>query len=1053
MINRIRTRFSIRFTVVTAFALTMLLILSIAVSLQYYFTQKLATEAALSQFQFSAAATRDYLKRLDRQTMQTARILSKIPNMVNDNWIVPQTTQLFAETMQTSPLLYAIYLGFENGDFYELINLNTHASIRRKLQAIESDRWVEIKVYHHADKGRVRQFDYYNEAFERRASRIESSDYDARKRHWFIHAETHQVRKSAPYLFQHLQAPGQTYSIRLANNQAVLALDITDVSLSEYLDQLPIQQNAEIFIYQPDGDLSASNHTIDDKRILPKIQPLSMTASQHAYLKNLPSLKVSNELNWPPIDYAISGEPQGYAIDVLKLIAQALNIKLEFINGYSWPELFAMFQRGEIDILHPLLTHPTRTPPGLLSHPIMSAPHTLATQLGVAPIRDINQLNGHILALPRGWSIIPIFETYFPDIRILQVDTTVEALQAVAQGHAFATLDIDPVIRYTAKQYFIDKLQFHEHLDIEAKILPQTLHLVVQPTYQPLLSLINDVLVQIDAQHREALHNKWLNTATTNTTPNPAVVPYSELIDLAHAVEQHNQLHALRLNGEKKRVFVTSLNEVEAHNATFFAIVVDEKTIVADAMSKVKTSLLLSLLTLLLLLPLAWLFANPIVRPIKRLAQENHKISQRRYDEVVLCDSVIKEVYELAQSLVEMSHAQQQHEQQQTHLLESLVKMLAQAIDDKSPHTARHCARVPELSMMLAEAAETSQQPAFKAFQFLNEDERREFHMAAWLHDCGKITTPEHIINKGTKLECIYNRLHEVRMRFEVLWRDAEIDCLKQQQAHPEQAQQLAQTLHQQQRQLQADFAFIAELNSAHTPVNFDDIARLQVLAKRRWWRHFDNRLGLSSEELARFNDTDTNLPVEEPLLSDRPEHLIPHSHSTDYAPELGINMAIPTYQTHLGELHNLSITQGTLTEEDRFKIDEHVISTIRMLTKLPFPAEYARVPRYASTHHETLNGQGYPRGLNAEHLSIPERIIAIADIFEALTAADRPYKKAKTIKQALDIIYDDVEAGRLDRDVFELFIESGVYLDYAQRYLTPQQIVPVSLEDYRTPF
>nr|WP_283248009.1 HD domain-containing phosphohydrolase [Marinomonas lutimaris] len=159
--------------------------------------------------------------------------------------------------------------------------------------------------------------------------------------------------------------------------------------------------------------------------------------------------------------------------------------------------------------------------------------------------------------------------------------------------------------------------------------------------------------------------------------------------------------------------------------------------------------------------------------------------------------------------------------------------------------------------------------------------------------------------------------------------------------------------------------------------------------------------------------------------------------------------MTIPEHQYNQGEIYNLTIKRGTLTEEDRFKINEHMISTITMLDSLPFPPELSRVPRYASTHHERMDGQGYPRKLNAEQLSIPDRILMIADVFEALTAADRPYKKAKPISIAIDIMFNMCKEGHLDLQLFRFFLTSGTYLKYAEKFLPKEQIDTVNIQPY----
>jgi HD-GYP domain-containing protein (c-di-GMP phosphodiesterase class II) len=159
--------------------------------------------------------------------------------------------------------------------------------------------------------------------------------------------------------------------------------------------------------------------------------------------------------------------------------------------------------------------------------------------------------------------------------------------------------------------------------------------------------------------------------------------------------------------------------------------------------------------------------------------------------------------------------------------------------------------------------------------------------------------------------------------------------------------------------------------------------------------------------------------------------------------------MDVPEYLSNLGEVYNLCVSRGTLTSEDRFRINEHMISTIKILESLPFPEELRKVPRYASTHHETMRGSGYPRRLPGSQLSIPERILAVADIFEALTAADRPYKKAKTISEALDILHRMMLDQHIDRDCFELFVREGVYLEYARQFLQAAQIDDEDVSKY----
>ncbi len=387
----------------------------------------------------------------------------------------------------------------------------------------------------------------------------------------------------------------------------------------------------------------------------------------------------------------------------------------------------------------------------------------------------------------------------------------------------------------------------------------------------------------------------------------------------------------------------------------------------------------------------------------------------------------------------------------QKQLLESMIRVLATAIDAKSPYTGRHCERVPELAMQLAQAACDADEGPFAAFRFESEAEWQEFRIGAWLHDCGKVTTPEYVIDKATKLETLHNRIHEVRMRFEVLQRDREIERLQAQlRGDWHDAAEVAHRVSQ--AQLANDFAFVARCNAGSETMDDADVERLQRIGAMRWTRHFDDRLGLSEAELARCEDEPAPaLPCREPLLSDRPRHVVARSPADHLDPAFGFRMDVPTHLYHHGELHNLSVRSGTLTPEERYKINEHMVHTVMMLEGMPFPKHLKRVPEYAGTHHERMDGKGYPRRLGAEALSIPSRIMAVADIFEALTASDRPYKKPKRLSEALRVL-QRLAGTHLDPEVFNLFLRSGVFLRYARKYLSPEQIDVTDFAPYLAP-
>ncbi|ENQ3163257.1 phosphohydrolase [Pseudomonas aeruginosa] len=387
----------------------------------------------------------------------------------------------------------------------------------------------------------------------------------------------------------------------------------------------------------------------------------------------------------------------------------------------------------------------------------------------------------------------------------------------------------------------------------------------------------------------------------------------------------------------------------------------------------------------------------------------------------------------------------------QQRLLDAMIKLLADAIDAKSPYTGGHCERVPQLAQMLLDQAVAADSGPYASFS-MSEAERYEFRVAAWLHDCGKVTSPEYVVDKATKLEILYNRIHEVRMRFEVLWRDAEL-AYWQGLASGADPQVLQATLTCSQAQLQDDFAFVAQANIGGEFMQDADIERLHQVSQRRWQRHFDNRLGISRNEAERFADVPPPaLPVDEPLLADRPEHRVPWGArkppvaKDDPRNRWGFDMRLPAHASNYGELYNLAIRRGTLNDEERFKINEHIVQTIIMLSSLPFPRQLKRVPAIAGNHHEKMDGSGYPRRLGEQDLGIAERVMAIADIFEALTAADRPYKTPKTLSESVKILVFMARDGHIDGQLLQLFLSSGVYRQYAERFLRTEQIDEVDV-------
>ena len=331
-------------------------------------------------------------------------------------------------------------------------------------------------------------------------------------------------------------------------------------------------------------------------------------------------------------------------------------------------------------------------------------------------------------------------------------------------------------------------------------------------------------------------------------------------------------------------------------------------------------------------------------------------------------------------------------------LFESFIKLINTTIDDKSPYTGKHCERVPVLTMMLAEAVNRTTAGPLKDFH-MTELDRKELQIAGLLHDCGKISTPVHVVDKATKLQTIFDQIHMIDTRFEVLKRDAEIELLNAKlEARTDIGAQTTAELEQQFQEriskMNEERKFLRECNIGGESMALESQERVRQIGTQYTWRD------ISGKQVSFLTED---------------------------------------------EINNLSIKSGTLTSEERNIINHHIVMTIKMLETLPWPKNLRHVPEYASGHHERMDGKGYPRGLTREQMSVQARVMGIADIFEALTSADRPYKKGKTLTESLHILGKFRLNGHLDPDLFDVFVREKVYLDYARQFLDQEQIDDVN--------
>ena len=361
-----------------------------------------------------------------------------------------------------------------------------------------------------------------------------------------------------------------------------------------------------------------------------------------------------------------------------------------------------------------------------------------------------------------------------------------------------------------------------------------------------------------------------------------------------------------------------------------------------------------------------------------------------------------------------------------TKQIETFCDIIFHILEVKTPHTMEHIQRVPILADMIAkEIIKNIKEP-------FSKEDLYKINLAARLHDCGKTTTADYLLEKSTKVEFLRNRIHEIRDRFEILRRDAEIKYLKQSLAHPENKAQLQQAYKKRVKKLEEDFKFVADCNIGDMAVTEKEVKKLKKIGAQKFKRTFNRLFGVSWYEKNMLTEEQRQIyqkPAMEPVLQDNPEDTYKE---------------IPT-----GEIYNLSTFKGTINKEERKKIENHAFETAIILNMLKLPKEYKDMIKYAAEHHEQPSGKGYPLNLPKDELSIPSRIMAVADIFEALTSSGRPYKAPKKLSEALHIMQMMKNHQQIDSEIYSICIKKKIFMNYAHKYLAPEQIDIENLEVY----
>jgi HD-GYP domain-containing protein (c-di-GMP phosphodiesterase class II) len=952
-----------------------------------------AAESAQGRFAHIAQAAAENLRNLIevsarqvRAQAGTRRATFSERGVLNEQAMLPT----FIAALEAEPALYSAYFGLDGDDFLQAIDTRGNERVLAFLQAPAGTRYAIRSIATAATGERRERWRFWSETREQIAATEGATQYFPTQRPWYSGAKaSREAVITEPYLFASSKALGITISRTLRDGTGVVGADLSLAGLREFLTTSALTPEGAIVVTDKDGRLLAS--------------------------------------------YSLSAAYGLAEVAALTPVAQSASPHLRALAGEAAASGTRIARIGNEDFV-------------LASHTFSPAPGAEFRIGAFAPMREFT---GAIVAARNQVIVATLaFLILVIPLVVIGARRVAQSLQSLAaDSERIRNLDFSgKVVRHDSILYEVDALE-NAHVVMKDTLAERTKALTY--TEHKLARLVENGLLLSRERDRDTLLRHILFSGRDLCNCDAGTMYLKTDQGMLRFALRTNEIGLPRLEipimdpdtGRPIENFASTY--VAHHGETVF--IDDVYTETRFDMSGTKAFAeesgyrTVSMLTV----PM-----SPRKGEVTGVLQFVNALDPETGKTVPFSKEIAGFVEALAsQSAVALENFNLL--QAQRELMDSMIRLIAGAIDTKSPYTGGHCERVPELAIMLAEEAAKVESGPLAGFAFRSEEEWREFRIGVWLHDCGKVTTPEYVVDKATKLETLYNRIHEVRTRFEVLLRDAEIERLKAVAGGADPAA-AAQRFEARRAQLADDFAFVAESNIGGEFMAPERVERVKRIAGESWLRHFDDRLGLSHEELKRYEGTAAaTLPVAEPLLGDKPHHILPRGEDKALDPKYGFKVKVPQYLYNYGEVYNLCIGRGTLSEEERFKINEHIIQTIVMLEAMPFPKDLRRVPEYAGTHHETLVGTGYPRKLTKEQLSVPARITAIADIFEALTASDRPYKKAKTLSESVKILSFFRKDNHIDPDLFDLFLRSGVYLRYAERYLKPEQIDHVEVEKY----
>lgn len=1042
---------SVKLTIFSTFVLLASVTALVALSVHYYFSSNLARQGATNQFIQIAETITEKVEQYDQISKTVTEILvatSVVEVPITESGPHP-VIPLMGSALKSNKNLYAIHLGTSDDRYLQLTNLDISKQARDAFKASPQDRWLELRVVP-SDSGLIMIKRYLDADFNLRLQIKEASQFAASDRPWFKLAQYGRVSKSPPYMFSFYEVPGVSYSYRTQPG-SVMGISF---ALGEMIDSLSSESymnGIEAFLFDERGFVTGQQRVNADR---PEVENITvdLTDQEIQFIQQNPEIFVSNELDYPPFDFSVGGAPKGYFPELISKLAKNVGLKVSFVNGLSFSQLYESFKNGELDVLQTVRKNTERSEIGLFSDPFIDSSIVAVTkQESLQNIHNLEQLRGMRIATAKDFLLTKYLSLNFPEYNYIPVRSALEGLKAVASGNADVYLEMDTVVQYFRKYHFIEGLKLSSPLKVFERPREFDLHVMVAKDNALLLQIINKSYASLSSNYKQQLADKWLSLAQFDQTQKPQInvgmgqLPYAFLLDLAKDEKRINQLHDVTLDGREyfaysNRIF-TDLNAASSIKE-YMSLLVPKENVTKPYFEKVYMATAFSITTLFLLLPVILYLVKLIVQPIALFIGQTQQIKKRQFKQLSAVDSNIKELSELSMSMESMVESLGQFEEQQNELFDEFVAQVATTVEQGISGQPGHCDRVNSLSTMLLKAASSNRELPFAEFES-DPEQIKQMRLATYLIECGKISVPNHLFHKASKLEMVYNRIHEVRMRFEVLWRDAEIQYWQELTRTPENKKILDQWLADQISSIKHDFSFIASCNVGTKIMSEDVIERLSEIGKLKWIRKLDNSLGVSEGNID-LSGTAGQGPVVERLLTSNNHYNDVQQITSDVPADIKQDNELDK-----SEIYNLLVESGVHTAQEKNIMNGHFVTSLNILKTLQFPEHLAEVNTYVSYIYEKMNCVSEPETLSEQQQTISSSILCIAEIFASLTSKTAANKKPKTLSQIIATLHTMSIEGRINAHVFKLMLSTGIYETYAEKYMAPHQRDRVDVNRY----